>query len=85
MLFRSLDAGYSILVGVLMVSTLLNIAYLFPIFVRAFFYKEPSAPATGIIEAPTPCLVAIGVTTAMRLLLFFFPDPVYRLAVMLVD
>ena len=81
----SLDAGYSILVGVLMVSTLLNIAYLLPISVRAFFYKEPSAPASGIIEAPTPCLVAIGVTTAMCLLLFFFPDPVYRLAVMLVD
>ena len=81
----SLDAGYSILVGVLMVSTVLNIAYLFPISVRAFFYKETSTSATGVMEAPTPCLVAIGVTTAMCLVLFFFPDPLYRLAVMLVD
>jgi multicomponent Na+:H+ antiporter subunit D len=58
---------------------------LFPISVRAFFYKETSTSATGVMEAPTLCLVAIGVTTAMCLVLFFFPDPLYRLAVMLVD
>ena len=33
----ALDAGYTVIVGVLMVSTLLNIAYLLPIPIRAFF------------------------------------------------
>jgi len=80
----SLDAGYSILLGVLMLSTILNIAYLLPIPVRAFFGKEEEILA-DYSEAPLPCLLAIGMTTMMCLVLFFFPDPVYRLAVMLVN
>ena len=81
----ALDAGYSVLVGVLMLSTLLNIAYLIPLPVRAFFRGEPNAPTGTITEAPTACLLAIGVTTVMCLVLFFYPEPVYRLALMLVD
>jgi len=81
----ALDAGYSVLVGVLMLSTLLNIAYLIPLPVRAFFRGEPNAPTGTITEAPAACLLAIGVTTVMCLVLFFYPEPVYRLALMLVD
>ncbi|MDP6531243.1 MAG: proton-conducting transporter membrane subunit, partial [Arenicellales bacterium] len=81
----ALDAGYSVLVGVLMLSTLLNIAYLIPLPVRAFFRGEPNAPTGTITEAPAACLLAIGVTTLMCLVLFFYPEPVYRLALMLVD
>ena len=74
----ALDAGYGILVGVLMLSTLLNIAYLLPIPIRAFFRGNRST-ATGITEAPAACLIAIGVTTTICLLLFFYPAPILQL------
>jgi multicomponent Na+:H+ antiporter subunit D len=79
----ALDAGYGILVGVLMLSTLLNIAYLLPIPLRAFFGQSPKT-TVQFSEAPLPCLVAIGITTAACVTLFFFPGPVYQLASMLI-
>ena len=79
----SLDAGYGVLVGVLMLSTLLNIAYLLPIPIRAFFAGDRNT-AGAITEAPVPCLIAIGATTAMCLVLFFYPDPILQLASLLV-
>jgi multicomponent Na+:H+ antiporter subunit D len=79
----ALDAGYGVLVGVLMLSTLLNIAYLLPIPLRAFFARG-TGPAGQWQEAPLPCLVAIAFTTIACVALFFFPEPVYRLASMLV-
>jgi multicomponent Na+:H+ antiporter subunit D len=79
----ALDAGYGILVGVLMLSTLLNIAYLLPIPLRAFFGQSPKT-TVQFNEAPLPCLVAIGITTAACVTLFFFPGPVYQLAGMLI-
>ena len=79
----ALDAGYGVLVGVLMLSTLLNIAYLLPIPIRAFFARG-TGQAEQCREAPLPCLVAIGFTTIACVVLFFFPEPVYRLASMLV-
>jgi multicomponent Na+:H+ antiporter subunit D len=42
----ALDAGHVFVVGVLMASSLLNVAYLLPIVVRAFFLPE-KAPAHG--------------------------------------
>jgi multicomponent Na+:H+ antiporter subunit D len=74
----ALDAGYGVLVGVLMLSTLLNIAYLLPIPLRAFFKVDRDAPA-GITEAPAACLIAIGVTTTLCLVLFFYPTPILQL------
>ena len=79
----ALDAGYGVLVGVLMVSTLLNIAYLLPIPLRAFFARSDDQGGQWH-EAPLPCLVAICFTTIACIALFFFPEPVYRLASMLV-
>jgi len=79
----ALDAGYGVLVGVLMLSTLLNIAYLLPIPLRAFFARGTD-PGGQWQEAPLPCLVAIAFTTIACVALFFFPEPVYRLASMLV-
>ena len=69
--------------GVLMLSTLLNIAYLLPIPIRAFFAGDRNT-AGAITEAPVPCLIAIGATTAMCLVLFFYPDPILQLASLLV-
>ncbi|HCF72510.1 MAG: proton-conducting transporter membrane subunit [Arenicellales bacterium] len=76
--FGALDAGYGVLVGVLMLSTLLNIAYLLPIPIRAFFSVDRSTTA-GITEAPVACLIAIGVTTTVCLVLFFYPAPILQL------
>ena len=83
LLLGSLDAGYTVLVAVLMLSTLLNIAYLLPIPIRAFFAGDRNTPGT-ITEAPVPCLIAIGVTTAMCMVLFFYPDPILQLVGLLV-
>ncbi|MEN8176046.1 MAG: proton-conducting transporter membrane subunit [Pseudomonadota bacterium] len=77
----AVETGQLLLLGVLMISTLLNIAYLLPIPVRAFF----STPASGahygeIREAPKTILLAMVITSVTCLLLFFHPDPLYRLA-----
>ena len=70
-----------VFVGVLMLSTLLNVAYLLPPVVRAFFLPPPNAPGQQISfnEAPLACLAAICVTAAGSVLLFFFADPLYVL------
>lgn len=78
----SLDGNYAVFVGVLMLSTLLNIAYLLPIPIRAFFAGDRSAVVIG--EAPAACLIAIAVTATMCLILFFYPAPVLQLAGLLV-
>lgn len=66
------------LVGVLMLSSLLNIAYLLPIPLRAFFFKGEHQDS-HIQEAPLPCLLAIGVTVICCVVLFFQPDTVNEL------
>ena len=81
----TLDAGQITLLAVLMVSSLLNVAYLLPIPVRAFFLAPPSAERVrGIKEAPGSCLAAIVLTSAGCLALFFYPQPLYALARLLV-
>ena len=52
------DSGDSYVAWVLVISSLLNIAYLLPIPLRAFFKVDRDAPA-GITEAPAACLIAI--------------------------
>ena len=76
----ALDAGQVWLVGVLMLSSLLNVAYLLPIPLRGFFSApDGDAASAGLKEAPVPCLIAIGVTCVGCLLLFLFPNAVYNL------
>ncbi|AGN11385.1 proton-conducting transporter membrane subunit [Simiduia agarivorans] len=77
----AVESGQLLLLGVLMVSSLLNILYLLPIPIRAFF----STPASGehytrIAEAPKPMLLAMIITSGASLILFFYPDPFYQLA-----
>jgi len=76
----TMESGHLVLLVVLMVSSLLNVAYLMPVVVRAFF---PGKGATefdgGVTEAPLACLVPLLVTAAGCLLLFIFPNPVFRL------
>ena len=77
----AVDAGQYLLLAVLMVSSLLNIAYLLPIPIRAFFGAAPEGKQyTEIREAPWTCLLAMIITSLACLVLFFHPDPFYSLA-----
>lgn len=62
---------------VILASTLLNAAYFVPIAWAAFF-KAPSGQAHG--EAPWPMVVALTVTAAGTVVLFFMPGVALRLA-----
>jgi multicomponent Na+:H+ antiporter subunit D len=77
----ALDAGKQIMVAVLMVSSLLNIAYLLPIPIRGFFSEPDDNPGhgAGVHEAPWPCVLALSVSAVGCIVLFFFPEPVYNL------
>ncbi len=81
----TLDAGAWVLMAALLVSSLLNIAYLLSIPVRGFFARpvacvQDHGNPDEIKEAPLPCLLAIGITAIGCVLLFFFPDGVHALA-----
>ena len=79
----ALETDKLIIVAVLMISSLLNIAYLMPIPIKAFFNPAPDTNSTWswseTKEAPLPCLIAIGVTSFACLALFFYPQPVIEL------
>ena len=77
----TVETGQWLLLSALLISSLLNIAYLLPVPVKGFFGKAPDGTAyTNIKEAPPSCLIAMAITAMACLLLFFFPDPFYRLA-----
>jgi len=79
----TLEAEYYIPLLVLLISSLLNVAYLLPIAVRGFFSEPEGMPpddgSKGIKEAPLPCLIAIAITSLGCIVLFFYPEPVYEL------
>ncbi len=81
----TLEAGQISLLVVLMVSSLLNVAYLLPIPIRAFFNAPDEAePARGINEAPPTCVGALLVTAAGCVALFIYPEPLYQLLSLIV-
>ncbi len=75
------ETAQLLLLAVLMISSLLNIVYLLPIPIRAFFSKPASGEHyTKIAEAPKTILLAMIVTSTACVILFFYPDPIYQLA-----
>ena len=76
----TLETQQMLLLGVLMLSSLLNIAYLLPVPVRGFFSKPKDELADGVKEAPLPCLIAIVITALGCMALFIYPEPLYRLS-----
>ena len=77
----TIESGQWLLLTVLLVSSLLNIAYLLPIPIRAFFSKAKDGTVhTRIQEAPASCLAAMIITSLACLVLFFYPEPFYQLA-----
>ncbi|MEQ1438094.1 proton-conducting transporter membrane subunit [Fontimonas sp. SYSU GA230001] len=84
----AVEAGTPVMMGVLLVSSLLGIAYLMPIPVRAFFLPQRGAPAAvddpsgesrtsrrrSIHEAPWACVLPLCLTALACFFLFFFED-----------
>lgn len=81
LLMGTMETAQWVLMAVLMISSLLNIAYLLPIPFRAFF-PAAGAPTVGggIKEAPLPSLIALCITAAGCVVLFVYPQPLYELA-----
>jgi multicomponent Na+:H+ antiporter subunit D len=72
--------------GVVLLSTLLNAGYFLPIVWRAFFRPlSAEAVAHPHGEAPLPIVIALCLTAAGTLALFFFPDVPLELAQQLVS
>ena len=80
LLSGALDADQMFIMGVLLLSSLLNIAYLLPIPILAFFPPADGVARPAIKEAPLPSLLALSFTALMCLVLFVFPQPLYELA-----
>ncbi|TKB45459.1 proton-conducting transporter transmembrane domain-containing protein [Thalassotalea mangrovi] len=83
LLVGALEQDKLIIVAVLTLSSLLNVAYLLPIPIKAFFTPaEPNQQPESWTETqhtPLPSLIAIAVTASACLLLFFFPQPIIDL------
>ena len=81
----TVETEHWVLLGVLLLSSVLNVGYLLSISVRAFFFRsDVIATDVPIKEAPLPCLLAIGVTSVGCVVLFFFPERLYDLMVLAV-
>jgi multicomponent Na+:H+ antiporter subunit D len=82
LMIGAIDTEQWLIMATLMLSSLLNIAYLLPIPIRAFFDNETGSLSqpSAIKEAPLPCLIAIGVTSIGCVALFFFTQPLFELA-----
>ena len=70
----AVEAEDVLALAALMLSSLLSVAYLMPIVIRGYFGPLPEAGANErvtIKEAPWPCVVALSVTAAAAVSLFF--------------
>ena len=82
----TIEAGRHAVLAVLMLSSLLSVAYLLPIPVRAFVKGKPKAGSgRPIEEAPWPCVLAISMTAAGCLALFWYAERWVRLLEQLVQ
>ena len=75
----ALDRGMSWVVVVLLVSSLLNVFYLLPVAVTAFFRDPEEDQDTGMKEAPMACVVPLAITAIGCFVLFFFAEPILQL------
>jgi multicomponent Na+:H+ antiporter subunit D len=83
----SVEAGWPVMIGVMLVSSVLAIAYLMPIPIRAFFLPQRGAPAADddpsgeptvafgpIREAPWACVLPLCLTALACVAMFFLED-----------
>ena len=80
LMMGALDAGHQLIIVALMISSLLNVAYLMPIVARGFFWPLPGKGkvAPAISEAPLLCIVPPALTAFGCLLLFLFAGDVQK-------
>ncbi len=73
------QTGQAVLVAILMISSLLNVAYLIPVAARAFMPAagEPASGGWQIQEAPLFCVVPLCFTALGCIVLFFYADRLY--------
>jgi len=85
LLMGAAQAEQRAMMVVLMVSSLLSIAYLMPVVGRGFFLAPPvgddngHTPNSGIHEAPLLCVVPPLLTAAGCVVLFFYAGPLFQL------
>lgn len=93
LLLGAVQADHAIMIVVLLISTLLNVAYLLPPVVRAFLLTPPKEDHThgnshedntslrrfGLAEAPLFCLVPLVFTSLGTVVLFFYWVPIRAL------
>jgi multicomponent Na+:H+ antiporter subunit D len=72
----TMEAGQPIFLAVLLPSALLNVGYLFPIVVRAFF--KSSNRFTKFDEASPLMVLPLALTAALALILGIYPDGIFR-------
>jgi hypothetical protein len=77
-----LQREFTLAVGVIVISTILNAGYFLPIVFRAFFREAPAGHEHG--EAPWPILLALIATAVGTVLLFLMPDTALALAKMMI-
>jgi len=70
------DRGMWFLLATLMISSLLNIAYLVPVPIQAFLTPK-GEEVQKFKEAPMMCVVPLCITAVGSVLLFFFADQIY--------
>ena len=85
------DAEQLVFIAVLMISSLLNVGYLIPVFARGFYgprteeaHQRAATPGhdsdpdqKGLREAPVFCVVPLWITALGCVLLFLFADRLY--------
>jgi len=81
----SLEAHQIAVLVVLLTSSLLNAAYFMPVVYKAFFCTpEESMFEDKVQEAPLFCLIPLMITASVTMMFFFYPQPFFRLATMVV-
>ncbi len=90
LMLGAIEAHHAIMIAVLLVSTLLNMAYLLPPVIRAFLLSPPkddghhddhgtSLNRFGLAEAPLFCLIPLLITATGTVVLFFYAPAVLGL------
>lgn len=73
LMVASADTGQLVMIGVLMLSSLLNVAYLLPIVAKGFFLTDSKNNAeSGIREAPFLCVLPPVITAIGCVVLFIY-------------
>ncbi len=84
LVMASIEAHRYVAAGVLLISSLLNVLYLLPIPIYAFFASATNDHHTdGLHEAPLACVLPLSFTAVGCLVLYIYPEPILNLLLMI--